>query len=149
MKGEQDPLLVYEFHIISFTDNCDYLFSIQWFIYRRAPPSILNVQTNQPVELRVARRLHEDYIPPSGSSSSAAFSGSGHRLGAPTPEIAGSGSVSAASSSSMPGSFPTSNNTGNSGGAESRTSLTTRFEVDQSLPTTSVQIRLADGTRWV
>jgi UBX domain-containing protein 1 len=52
----------------------------------------------------------------------------------------------------MPGGFE-----GGGGGAaapsapsaprEEAASMQTRFEVDQSLPTTSVQIRLADGTR--
>jgi hypothetical protein len=46
----------------------------------------------------------------------------------------------------VPGSFPSTSASG-SGGAP-RPSMTTMFEVDQTLPTTSVQIRLADGTRY-
>ena len=59
----------------------------------------------------------------------------------------------------MPGTFPVSGTIVASAGASSsapgpsssgeRESLTTRFEVDQLAPTTSVQIRLADGTRLV
>jgi UBX domain-containing protein 1 len=51
---------------------------------RRAPPSILNVQPGQPVELRVARRLNEAYVPPP-TRPVAAFSGQGARLGSVVP----------------------------------------------------------------
>jgi hypothetical protein len=49
----------------------------------------------------------------------------------------------------MPGSFPDGGEGGGEGVRRERTSGNTLFEVDQSLPTTSVQIRLADGTRYV
>ena len=54
----------------------------------------------------------------------------------------------------MPGTFPSSGTIRASATplaepSAERPSLTTRFEVDQSQPTTSVQIRLADGTRLV
>ena len=66
----------------------------------RAPTSLLNVSSNQPVEVKVAQRMEEDYIEPPKTLKS--FSGSGNRLGsivtAPGP------------SSSIPGSFPTSAN---------------------------------------
>ncbi|KAJ2921919.1 hypothetical protein H1R20_g15169, partial [Candolleomyces eurysporus] len=47
----------------------------------------------------------------------------------------------------MPGEFPAASSS--TSGTGERESITTRFEVDQTLPTTSVQIRLADGTRMV
>jgi len=104
----------------------------------RAPPSVLNVLPGQPVELRVAKRTTEDYVAPRGTG---VFTGSGNRLGAPVPFT---------ESSSMPGSFPsTSIITSTPAAALDRESVSTRFEVDQTLPTTSVQIRLADGTRMV
>ncbi|KAH0580409.1 UBX domain-containing protein 1 [Termitomyces sp. J132] len=109
----------------------------------QAPPHALNLRVGQSVDLRVAHRIHEAYVPPQGSR---AFSGSGNRLGAPVPEITGVGSSSG--STSMPGQFPTSSQR-TAAGAGERQSMTTRFEVDQSLPTTSVQLRLADGTRMV
>jgi UBX domain-containing protein 1 len=59
-------------------------------LYRRAPPSILNVAPGQPVELRVARRLNEDYVPPPAAPA-APFSGSGNRLGSVVPDITGAG----------------------------------------------------------
>lgn len=103
----------------------------------RAPPQILNVRVGQPVELRVARRINEDYTPPAAGPTRA-FSGTGNRLGAPVPPISGTGT-----DQPMPGRF------------DERPSpsepqrVTTRFEVDQSQPTTSIQLRLADGTRMV
>lgn len=91
------------------------------------------------VDLIVKRRVGEDYVPPKGGK---AFSGSGHRLGAPVPNLV-------PGSSSMPGSFQSdaAPAPSSSDGSE-REALATKFEVDQTQPTTSVQIRLADGTRY-
>ncbi|CCO28767.1 UBX domain-containing protein 1 OS=Emericella nidulans (strain FGSC A4 / ATCC 38163 / CBS 112,46 / NRRL 194 / M139) GN=ubx1 PE=3 SV=1 [Rhizoctonia solani AG-1 IB] len=99
-----------------------------------APPSVLNVRVGQPVELRVAQRTKEEYQPPPPKPATP-FSGSGNRLGAPTTSAEPSGSGSG--STSMPGTFSN---------AEPE-AVRTRFEVDNSLPTTSIQVRLADGTR--
>ncbi|KAG2346066.1 ubiquitin-like protein, partial [Suillus weaverae] len=103
-----------------------------------APMSLMNVTPGQRVNLNVATRLSEEYVPPKRGN----FSGSGHRLGAPTPAVT-SGAVPL-----MPGAFPSGSSSivGPSAGVE-RHSINTRFEVDQTQPTTSVQIRLADGTR--
>lgn len=116
---------------------------------RNAPPSILNVQVNQPVELRVSRRTEESYQ--AAPKVNKPFSGSGNRLGAPT----GLEAVTQPATQSIPGAFPSSNaqSSGAASGSGSTfdesqvASISTRFEVDMSLPTTSVQIRLADGTR--
>ncbi|CAJ0843373.1 7288_t:CDS:10, partial [Entrophospora sp. SA101] len=69
---------------------------------------------NQPVDVRVSRRLDEDYKPPP-KKPTRPFSGSGQRLGSITPVVVSS----------------------------------QKFEVDESLPITSLQIRLADGTRML
>ncbi len=116
--------------------NC--LFEDSILYCSRAPPSILNVLPGQPVELRVAKRTTEDYVPP----QKKAFSGAGHRLGAPVPTFTSAGSQA----STMPGSFPGSSSS-NTREPEERESLNTRFEVDQTKPMTSIQLRLADGTR--
>lgn len=115
-----------------------------------APPSILGVQINQPVELRVARRMEESYVPP--PKKLELFSGSGNRLGSPVPSS--SNANPAAPTGSIPGAFPGAASVGGGAGAvgateERRESITTRFEVDLSAPNTSIQIRLADGTRLV
>ena len=102
----------------------------------------MNVQPGQPVEVRVAKRISEDYTP-QPKRPNPAFGGVGNRLGSPAPTVTSEGSGAAV----MPGSFPTSSAASMSGGAE-RQSINTMFEVDQTLPTTSVQIRLADGTRY-
>ncbi|KAJ7627054.1 SEP domain-containing protein [Roridomyces roridus] len=91
-----------------------------------APPSILNVQVGQRVDVQVSKRTEEDYVPPKPKP----FHGTGNRLGAPTPTAATEVPRVAAA-------------------ARESASITTRFAVDQTLPTTSVQIRLADGTRLV
>jgi UBX domain-containing protein 1 len=106
----------------------------------QAPPHILDVQPGQPVELRVAKRLSEKYTPPPKKPMSA-FSGSGNRLGAPVPTVI-------SSESAMPGSFPAAAST-SAAATHDRPSMNTMFEVDQAQPTTSIQIRLADGTRIV
>ncbi|KAH8113090.1 SEP-domain-containing protein [Phellopilus nigrolimitatus] len=106
----------------------------------QAPPSLLNVSNGQPVELRVARRTDEEYTPPPPRPHQA-FDGTGHRLGAPTPSFAAAGSSSPASaaSGSSQAAVPT----------HEPQSVQTKFEVDQTQPTTSIQLRLADGTRMV
>ena len=110
----------------------------------RAPPSILDILPGQPVELRIAKRTHEDYVPPTSSSGPArAFVGTGHRLGSP---VTGQPSTPSTGAASIPGAFSTSAGAGPAPGAE-RESMSTRFEVDNDLPTTRVQVRLADGTR--
>ncbi|KAF8804185.1 SEP-domain-containing protein [Phlegmacium glaucopus] len=112
-----------------------------------APPSITDALPGQHVELRLAKRITEDYVPPKGTQ---VFSGSGHRLGAVVPDFS---PRAESSSTSMPGTFPVSGAAPTRSTAQSsntdRDSISTRFEVDQSLPTTSIQIRLADGTRMV
>lgn len=108
-------------------------------IIRHAPPAILNVTPGQPVELRVAKRLNESYQP-SPSRRAAAFVGTGNRLGAPVPET---------SSTHMPGSYNPSTVTAVTCDVSTNvvTPSTAGFAVDPSLPQTSIQIRLADGTR--
>lgn len=114
-------------------------------ILRNAPPSFLNVQINQPVELRVARRTDEPYQPP--AKSTQPFGGSGNRLGSPVPSTAGASSSGAATTQAIPGAFPSSAGPSSTFDESRIGTIQTRFEVDMSQPTTSVQIRLADGTR--
>ena len=99
---------------------------------------MLNVRVGQNVEVRIDKRIEEDYVEPQGTKT---FTGSGQRLGAPVPGVASEGG----GSTTMPGSFPAPPDAS----ATPRENITTRFEVDQNLPTTSVQIRLADGTRYI
>lgn len=119
--------------------------------FSTAPISLLNVRQGQPVELRMIPRQGEMYTPPAGVR---AFRGAGQRLGAPVPQIASgsSGQGAPSGSNSMPGTFPgvtaPAAAASSSASTTERESLTTRFEVDQSRPTTSIQLRLADGTRY-
>ncbi|KAI6015327.1 hypothetical protein F5J12DRAFT_817518 [Pisolithus orientalis] len=109
----------------------------------RAPVSVLNVRPGQPVEVVVTKRVNEDYVPEKRPTK--AFSGSGNRLGSPVPNFTHGASTSA----TMPGSFPSasssSSTTRNPPAARER--IDTLFAVDQTQPTTTVQVRLADGTR--
>ena len=97
---------------------------------------MLNVRVGQPVELRVVRRLEEDYVQ---THSNAAFGGTGNRLGAAIPGDTGG-------STAMPGTFP---GTDSSAGAAVAPIVSASFELDTNAPTTSVQVRLADGSRLV
>lgn len=113
----------------------------------RAPPSILNVLPGQPVEVRVTRRTEEDYV----SAPRRGFAGSGSRIGGVVPE---SESASTSTSAGMPGGFPSSMTSISTAPpppsrARDPESVSTHFSVDQTKPTTSVQVRLADGTRMV
>ncbi|CDS08451.1 hypothetical protein LRAMOSA09813 [Lichtheimia ramosa] len=99
----------------------------------RAPLSLLNVRHGQPVDVRVARKQDEDYVPPPKAPPKP-FEGAGHRLGSPLPS-------SESSRSSTPGTFPASS----SSTAPEEQPVT----VDESQPTTQLQIRLGDGSRLV
>ncbi|KAI8364704.1 uncharacterized protein BYT42DRAFT_165963 [Radiomyces spectabilis] len=99
----------------------------------RAPLSLLNVRHGQPVDVRVARRQDEDYIPPPKAPPKP-FEGAGHRLGSPaayTPPP------------SAPGAYP------HEEASSSSSSSQVLPEADPSQPTTSVQIRLGDGSRLI
>ncbi|CAG8701891.1 6797_t:CDS:10 [Racocetra persica] len=95
----------------------------------RAPLAWLNVRYDQPVDIRVERRLDEDYQPPPKKPATP-FSGSGQRLGSPTPAVV---------TSSTPGAYPSS----------SSTPRANELIIDETLPITSIQIRLGDGTRML
>nr|KAJ3422973.1 hypothetical protein HK105_005098 [Polyrhizophydium stewartii] len=97
----------------------------------RAPTSLLNVAYGQPVEVKVAHRMQENYKPPP-KKPAPAFSGTGNRLGGVVPGE--SAAAAAAASMPMPGTFP---------------GTATQVSVDHNLPSTSIQIRLSDGTRMV
>ena len=97
----------------------------------RAPPSVFNVRWNQPLQVEVANRRNTDYQPPLRKPMQA-FAGGGNRLGSPAPEV-----VSGAATPTVPGAMPSS----------SAAAAQPKFEVDSSKPTTSIQVRLGDGTR--
>ncbi|EPS38949.1 hypothetical protein H072_7260 [Dactylellina haptotyla CBS 200.50] len=101
----------------------------------KAPLHLMNVQPGQFTDVNVHRRMDEDYVQP--KKKFVPFGGSGQRLGAPTP---GFDSAPASSSSSAAAAAP----------APSTSSPAPQtVDVDSSAPTTSLQIRLGDGTRLV
>ncbi|WRT68866.1 uncharacterized protein IL334_005847 [Kwoniella shivajii] len=120
----------------------------------RAPPSVFGVRFNQRLNVEVAQRRREDYQPPPKKPMSA-FGGSGNRLGSPAPEVV------SGSSSPMPGGLPqgiliggssgtsTPPTAGSAGNTGAGTSGQAQFAVDDSKPTTNIQLRLGDGTRMV
>ncbi|KAL1408785.1 protein phosphatase regulator [Vanrija albida] len=93
----------------------------------RAPLSLFNVQFGQRIELLVDQRTDQDYTPPPKGPLKA-FSGGGNRLGSPSPAAASNSSAAPAPAAPAPA---------------------REFKVDDSKPTTSIQIRLGDGTRLV
>jgi UBX domain-containing protein 1 len=98
-----------------------------------APLHILNVEHGQEVDVEVHAHKDEDYKQP--KKKYVPFGGSGHRLGSPTP---------GASSASAPIAAATSSTTSASA---STGSAAPSVEVDSSVPTVTLQIRLGDGTR--
>ncbi|KAI8387025.1 hypothetical protein BD560DRAFT_383525 [Blakeslea trispora] len=91
----------------------------------RAPLSLLNVRHGQPVEVRVVKRQDEDYVAP--KIPVKPFGGTGIRLG------------SAASYSPSPSPSP----------APATSAPANTITVDDTQPTTNIQIRLADGSRLI
>ncbi|KAF7731582.1 hypothetical protein EC973_009346 [Apophysomyces ossiformis] len=101
----------------------------------RAPLSLLKVSHGQPVDVRVSRRQDEDYTPPPKAPPKP-FEGVGHRLGSPAPGL----------SSTVPGAYPSSSSSATSATSAARPSTP---QINENEPTTSLQIRLGDGSRLV
>ncbi|KAF9345664.1 hypothetical protein BGX34_004572, partial [Mortierella sp. NVP85] len=115
--------------LMSYTDpaNREFLDAISNGI---APLRYLNVRPGQPVEMKVLKRMDEDYKAPPKAPPKP-FEGAGNRLGGMT-----------SSSSTTPGSFP-------GGSSQAAAPPPSRLEIDESKPVTRIQIRMADGTRMV
>ena len=96
----------------------------------QAPLSMLDVQPGQEVDLQLDPHQGQNYTKPKPKYKP--FSGSGQRLGSPTP---GASSTTAASSS-QPAAAPA-----------APASSAPKNDVDESQPTLTLQIRLGDGTR--
>ncbi|KAI1318115.1 hypothetical protein EDD11_007167 [Mortierella claussenii] len=118
--------------LMSYTDpaNREFLDAIN---KGQAPLKYLNIKPGQPVEMRVAKRMEEDYKEPPKAPPKP-FEGTGNRLGSVASTLA-----------STPGSFP--GGEGSSSGAAPAPPRS--LSIDESQPVTSIQIRLADGTRMV
>ena len=99
-----------------------------------APLHILNVEQGQEVDVEVHPHKDEDYVKP--KKKYVPFSGSGQRLGSPTPGLSGVAQPPAPQASSS---------------ASSATAVPApaapQVEVDSNAPVVSLQIRLADGSR--
>ncbi|KXS21845.1 SEP-domain-containing protein, partial [Gonapodya prolifera JEL478] len=106
----------------------------------RAPPSLLNVSVGQPVEVRVQHKLEEDYKAP--PKVLKPFHGQGRALGSIVP---GAETPSGA----MPGSFPSAATSDGAAAPSPSLGSAPALQVDETQPITSLQIRLADGTRLV
>lgn len=94
-----------------------------------APLHLMNVQQNQPVDVQVIKH-DENYRPP--PKVYKPFSGGGHRLGSPTP---GSPARTASPVTAAP---PT---------TTAVSSSVVGVDINPDLPTISLRIQLADGTR--
>lgn len=101
----------------------------------RAPTALMGVQQGQQADVHVFRRLEEDYVPP--KKKFQPFHGQGNRLGSPTPE------ASTTAPAAPPPVAPTPQ------ASQAQAPATPQVNIDSSQPTTSLQIRLGDGTRLV
>lgn len=93
-----------------------------------APLSLLNVEVGQEVDLRVQKMLNKEYKPP---KKHVPFSGTGQRLGSPTPKIIESTFEKAP------------------GGMNNNKEIVFQHTVNESFPTTTLQIRFGDGSKHV
>lgn len=94
-----------------------------------APLHILNVEQGQEVDVEVHHHKDEDFVQP--KKKYVPFSGSGQRLGSPTP--------GASASAAPPAAPPAATAAGSSASSS--------VDIDSSVPTVTLQIRLGDGTR--
>jgi len=104
----------------------------------------LNVKFGQKVEVKVDHKLEENYVPPPKKPIKP-FEGQGQRLGS----IISPSTSSSPTSQTMPGAFPTTTTSSSSSSISPTTTSGSALTIDPSQPTTSLQIRLVDGTRLV
>jgi UBX domain-containing protein 1 len=100
----------------------------------RAPLDLLNVEHGQEVDLELDPQKEKKYVQP--KKQYKPFSGSGQRLGSPTPGATAGASSSTAAASTVAASSSTAGEP-----------ATPDVDVDASQPTIILQIRLGDGTR--
>jgi UBX domain-containing protein 1 len=96
----------------------------------RAPLHLMGVRPDQPVDVQLIKHDDSYKAPPKVYKP---FSGSGQRLGSPTPGPSGTSSAAAAPVAAAP--------------AAASTPSVPQPEIDSSQPTISLRIQLADGTR--
>ncbi|XP_043210067.1 NSFL1 cofactor p47-like isoform X2 [Amphibalanus amphitrite] len=89
------------------------------------------------VHLDMEDHRHEDYVKPKAKPKP--FSGVGHVLGSPAPAVVGAGAASSAPAAAASAGDP----------AASEAAARAALALDESQPTTSVQVRLTDGSRLV
>jgi UBX domain-containing protein 1 len=106
--------------------------TLQMIQQGRAPLDLLNVEHGQEVDLQLDNQKETKFVQP--KKKYVPFSGTGQRLGSPTPGVAPSSSQSTQSSMQIPG------NVASEPAAPS-------VDVNESQPTIALQIRLGDGTR--
>ncbi|KAF8160112.1 hypothetical protein K438DRAFT_1985917 [Mycena galopus ATCC 62051] len=109
-----------------------------------APPSILNLCYGQRFDVQVTQRTSDDYVPPPPKP----FSGSSNRLGAPVRRLFHM--IYYRSGICSDGEWPVETHLQGQQsllGAVDKKLANPNGGVDQTQPTTSVPIRLADGTR--
>eukprot|EP00741_Cyanophora_paradoxa_P007737 tig00001206_g7486.t1 len=106
-----------------------------------APRELEEEAGGEPVNINLVDKKGEEYKPPPGPKYTA-FAGSGHTLGSSSSSAPSSSPAAhptpASSTSTPPGSIPASS-----------VGQAIQLEVDASKPTTTLQIRLHDGTRLV
>jgi UBX domain-containing protein 1 len=100
----------------------------------RAPLELLNVEHNQEVDLQLDNQKDTKYVQP--KKKYKPFSGTGQRLGSPTP---GASARPSASSGQQPATAASSSTASTTG--------VTAPSVNESQPTVTLQIRLGDGTQ--
>lgn len=107
----------------------------------RAPLSLLDVQPDQEVDLNLDPHQGENFVQP--KKKYKPFSGSGQRLGSPTPGAASSSAAAAPPPAASAQPAAASASSGSATGSKPNPQM----NVDESQPTIQLQIRLGDGTR--
>lgn len=107
----------------------------------RAPLSLLDVAPDQEVDLQLNPHQGEKYVAPKPKYKP--FSGSGQRLGSPTP------SASTTHGQPQVTEGPASSATPATQTSSTNPQAATTMPVDESTPTLQLQIRLGDGSRLV
>ncbi|XP_063612828.1 NSFL1 cofactor p47-like [Penaeus indicus] len=133
---DDGPLRAYED-----PENAEFLNSIR---RSEVPLELIREARGGEVYINMSDHRHEEYVPPKASLK--AFSGSGHTLGSPAPSVVGqqahpAGAVGGASGSTVI--------SGPSDPKSAEKRAQDDLKVDNGQPTTNIQVRLPDGSRFV
>jgi len=103
----------------------------------RLPPELIQTHRGKQIDLEMEDHRQEEYKPP---KQTKAFTGQGHMLGSPVPDVVGAGKIGEKSNAAASAA---------NGASANVPEPISQPPVDESKPITNIQVRLGNGDRLV